>query len=64
MTDSKHPTTEQRTDEAAQSHAASRDAKKPILESPKVITYSGDNILEELGPAHACSPFSGSVVSC
>ncbi len=64
MTDSKHPTTEQRADEAAPGHAEGRDSKKPILESPKVITYSGDNILEELGPAHACSPYSGSVVSC
>lgn len=39
-------------------------AKKPRLEPPRVITYSGDDILEELGPAHACNPFSGSVVSC
>ncbi len=64
MTESKHPTTEHRADEASPCHAEGRDSKKPILESPKVITYSGDNILEELGPAHACSPFSGSVVSC
>ncbi len=39
-------------------------AKKPKFELPKVITYSGDDILEELGPAHACSPFSGAVVGC
>ncbi len=38
--------------------------KKPKFEPPKVITYSGDDILEELGPAHACNPFSGSVVAC
>jgi hypothetical protein len=38
--------------------------RKPKLEPPKVITYSGDDILEELGPAHACNPFSGSVVAC
>ena len=37
---------------------------KPKLEPPKVITYSGDDILDELGPAHACNPFSGSVVAC
>ena len=37
---------------------------KPRFDPPKVITYSGDDILEELGPAHACSPFSGAVVAC
>ena len=37
---------------------------KAKFEPPKVITYSGDDILDELGPAHACSPFSGSVVAC
>ncbi len=39
-------------------------AKKPKFEPPEVISYSGDDILDELGPAHACSPFSGSVVAC
>ena len=37
---------------------------KPRFEPPKVITYSGDDILDKLGPAHACNPFSGSVVAC
>jgi hypothetical protein len=26
--------------------------------SPLVITYSGDDLLEELGPAQTCSPFA------
>jgi hypothetical protein len=37
---------------------------KPRFEPPEVITYSGDDILDELGPAHACNPFSGAVVAC
>ena len=37
---------------------------KPKFEPPEVISYSGDDILDELGPAHACSPFSGAVVAC
>jgi hypothetical protein len=38
--------------------------QRPKFEPPKVITHSGDEILEELGPAHACSPYSGAVVGC
>jgi hypothetical protein len=32
--------------------------EKKILnyEPPKMITYSNDDILEEIGPAQACSP--------
>ena len=35
----------------------------PPYEPPVVITYHREELLEELGPAQACS-FSGSVVSC
>ena len=35
----------------------------PMYEPPAVITYHEEELLEELGPALACS-FSGSVVSC
>ena len=31
--------------------------ERPIYEKPKVITYSGDELLKELGPAQACTPF-------
>jgi hypothetical protein len=27
-----------------------------IYETPKIITYSGEDILEEMGPAQACAP--------
>jgi len=27
-----------------------------IYETPKIITYSQEDILEEMGPAQACSP--------
>jgi len=30
--------------------------KKATYESPKVITYSEDEIIEMLGPAQTCSP--------
>lgn len=36
--------------------------KRKSYESPQIITYSSDDILEELGPAQACSPFAGSSV--
>ncbi|MFQ5901389.1 MAG: hypothetical protein ACE5IH_07525 [Thermodesulfobacteriota bacterium] len=29
----------------------------PEYEPPKVVTYSGDELLAELGPVQACSPF-------
>ena len=40
------------------------DRRKPEYEAPKVVTYSGDDLLKELGPAQACSPFGGSVLGC
>ncbi len=49
---------------AARTRSEEKRAKRPKFEPPKVITYSGDDILEELGPAHACNPFSGAVVAC
>ncbi len=64
MTDSKHPTAEKRAHEDSELQAEDRGKKKRKFELPKLITYSGDDILEDLGPAHACSPFSGSVVGC
>jgi len=33
--------------------------RKQKYEPPRIITYSSDDILEELGPANACSPFAG-----
>ncbi len=30
---------------------------KPKYASPEIITYSGDDILKELGTAKTCSPF-------
>ena len=35
--------------------------KKRKYIPPRIITYSADDILEELGPAQACSPFSGGI---
>ncbi len=35
----------------------SRDTAGPY-EPPAIITYSGDDILAEIGPAQACSPFT------
>lgn len=64
MTDDKQPVDATRVHEVAQPEVEEVGAKKAKFELPKVITYSGDDILEELGPAHACNPFSGSVVAC
>ncbi len=64
MADRQRPRNENQTLEPPNAHAKDAGEKKLKFEPPKVITYSGDDILEELGPAHACSPFSGAVVSC
>ena len=31
--------------------------KRPPYEEPRVITYPGDKLLKELGPAQACRAF-------
>ena len=55
----------QRTDAEREPDVSKAErGKKAEFEPPEVITYSGDDMLDELGPAHACSPFSGSVVGC
>ncbi len=64
MTDSRRAQEKNRAHEAPPPQPQDRGKKKPKLEPPRVITYSGAEILEDLGPAHACSPFSGSVVGC
>lgn len=43
---------------------AKEEKNLPEYESPKVITYSGDELLARLGPAQACSPFGGAVIGC
>jgi len=38
------------------------DKKLPEYEAPRVVTYTDEEILEELGPAQTggyCDPFSG-----
>jgi len=64
MEDSKERTDAERAPDVSKAVSGERAKKKAKFAPPKVITYSGDGILEELGPAHACSPFSGSVVGC
>ncbi len=64
MDDSKHRKDAERAPGVSKADSGEAGKKKAKFEPPKVITYSGDDILEELGPAHACSPFSGSVVAC
>ena len=34
------------------------DKTKRPYEPPKIVTYSGEDLLEELGPAQACTGFS------
>ena len=64
MGDSKHRESDHRASESSDADPEASEHKRRKFEPPKVITYSGDDILEELGPAHACSPFSGAVVAC
>ena len=64
MTDDKRPAHENRAPEATASETEDRGRKKKEFVLPKLITHSGEDLLAELGPAHACSPFSGSVVGC
>jgi len=40
-----------------------RPDDRPEYQPPQVLTYHGDEILESLGPAQACS-FNHSVVVC
>lgn len=42
---------------------AEEDSQTPAYEPPTVLSYSHEDLMGELGPAHACS-FSGSVVGC
>jgi hypothetical protein len=37
--------------------AESEEKPVPTYETPKIITYTSEEILEEIGPANACSPF-------
>jgi hypothetical protein len=64
MKEGEHPRDEDRAAETPDPDRKDREKKQRKFEPPEVITYSGDEILDELGPAHACSPFSGSVVAC
>jgi len=38
-----------------QSEVNVESRKKPKYEKPEVVTYSGDDLLKELGPASACT---------
>lgn len=35
----------------------------PAYEPPEVVTHRGDELIDELGPAQACS-FAGSMTGC
>jgi len=32
--------------------------------APTMISFSGDDVLEEVGPAKSCGNFAGSVIGC
>jgi hypothetical protein len=47
-----------KTQEKSREENKARDkAKQPVYEEPRVITYPGDKLLKELGPAQACRAF-------
>lgn len=33
------------------------EEKEQLYETPRILTYSSDDILSEIGPAQACSPY-------
>jgi hypothetical protein len=37
-----------------------REPYKP----PKIIVYTEEDLLEEIGPAQTCSPFNGAIIGC
>ncbi len=50
--------------EQLDSFHAKKEAELPKYETPKVVTFSEDELLSKLGPAQACSPFGGAVFGC
>ena len=47
---------ERNTPNKSKEAAASRPHSLPQYVPPVIITYSSDEILEQIGPAYACSP--------
>ncbi len=41
-----------------------RESASELYEAPRIVTFSRDELMKELGPARACNPFGGSVVAC
>ena len=39
-----------------QNEQDTKNGEQPVYEPPTVVTYSGDDLLEEMGPAQACYP--------
>jgi hypothetical protein len=58
----KPPTAEEGFRQEAE-RAAPPEPRQPEYEPPRVVTHRGAEILEELGPAQACS-FNHSVLIC
>jgi hypothetical protein len=40
------------------------ETPKEPYEPPAIVTYTDQDLIEELGPAQTCSPFNGAVISC
>jgi hypothetical protein len=55
MLDNKHDSHGQ---EDASAKTSARAKRPTRYERPLIISHSGDEILEELGPAQACYPFN------
>jgi len=62
MTKERRPAAEGVGPTATASQETSPD--RPPYEPPAVITYHREELLEELGPAHACSFSASIVMSC
>lgn len=38
--------------------------ERPDYEKPQIVAYDGERLITELGPAQACTPFSGAIIGC
>jgi hypothetical protein len=53
-----HNHEESLTHDEASAKSPSRAQRTALYERPTIISHSGEDILEELGPAQACYPFN------
>ncbi len=51
-------------EEKEKNSAGKHSKQNPEYETPTIISYSEEELLNEIGPIQACSGFGGSVIGC